>query len=258
MNREYKPFFDIRIWLMTWLCLCILGAHAESQLDSQTTRLAQFAERLDFGSDQVDIVWLGESEQRTLALYTAPAKPPALGAVVVILDTGQLANSNEFARSMRTDLSAGGWGVLIIQTELMREHERRELKAETLTLLMQEAAGYLNGQGLTRIVAVAQNSAAENLWPLIQQQKSSALGFVGVDHWIVEEFAPLIPVLNVVNTVKEAALIEAKKRFAQVKRQPSAPCEIYFYDGAIATDLGYGAAMSRRIRGWLDRHFNPS
>ena len=214
------------------------------------------ASRLEFGGDIVEIVWLGEGSARALALFEAPSKSPEQGVVIVMLGVGQILERSEFSTSVRQTLSNAGWGVLIVQTDKMLAGPSEPMDTDSAVSLMSQAKAHISSLGYTKIVVVAHGKIAQQLWPALQAAPENTLGFVGIDEWIVDDFVPPIPVLNVVNTSLKVATTLAEKRFSEVKKRPSAPCETYFYDGPAGSDLGYGVLISRRIRGWVERHFN--
>ena len=202
------------------------------------------------------MVWLGEGDSQTLAIFEAPDSAPQQGAVIVILGAGQLLEQSEFSTSIRETLASSGWATIIVQSEQLRKHVEITDLAALAGAQLTDAIAEVNAKGYTNIVIVAHGDVAQNLWPTIQTTSGGALGFVGIDEWSVDDFTPSIPVLNVVNRNLPKATIFAEKRFRRVKKNPTAPCELFFYGGAIGSDIGYGRILSKRIRGWIERHFN--
>ena len=219
------------------------------------SRLTNLAERLAFGADNVEVVWLGQQEGKRLAIFQPSARAHAHGAVITILAKGKILEHSEFARSIRQSLSASNWASLVVQSDKLETGGVSSLSAEQAQQLFSAAVTYLQQQSYSRFVLVADGDIATRLWPAIQNDVGSLLGFVGLDDWVAGEFSPSIPVLNVANSVMTSAVTNARKRFNLVKQTPSASCEMYFYDGSLRGDKGYGHLVSRRIRGWLQRKF---
>ena len=219
------------------------------------SRLMNLAERLVFGADNVEVVWLGQQEVKRLAVFQPAAQTNAHGAVITILANGKILEQSEFARTIRQSLSASNWASLVVQSDAMETGNRASLSSEQVQQLFSSAITYLQQQSYSNFVLVADSDIATRLWPVIQNQTENLIGFVGLDEWVAGEFSPSIPVLNVANSVLTTAVTNARKRFNLVKHTPSASCEVYFYDGSVRSDKGYGHLVSRRIRGWLQRKF---
>lgn len=222
---------------------------------SRPARLEALANRLAFGADRVEKVWLGKDGAQHLALFQPPATADAHGAVIIILASGKILERSEFSQTVRRTLADGDWASLVVQSEQMTAGKALPLDAAQVSNLFAEALAYAQQQSYSKFVLVADGEIASHLWPVVQSENQALMGFVGIDAWEVEDFEPKIPVLNVANTVVPGAVTSARKRFNRVKRAPSAACEVYFYDGNLISDTGFGQLISRRIRGWLKRKF---
>ena len=275
-NLHLKRLFFILAGILCGSCTLVLAADeertptpptAEQKSEAPTapaasqavqkagSRLVSLAASLNFGADNVELVWLGQEGEQYLALFQAAAEANAHGAVITILAGGKIVENSEFSRSIRQTLSAANWASLVVQTEAMRTGKASLITAEQVQKLLSEALAYISQQNYSKFVVVADGEVASHLWPQVQEKSPDVIGFVGLDKWDTEEFAPTIPVLNVVNSSVPNAVTNARKRFNAVKQKPSAPCEVHFYAGSNASDKGYGHLVSRRIRGWLQRKF---
>ena len=251
--------------ILASMCIATDGAAEENAQEIQPTPAAQgaaikpaaaldaFAERLNFDGETAELVWLGNGKGKRIALYQAPLQVEMHGAVIVMLGSGKLLDQSEFARTIRHALPAAGWGTLVVQNENMAAGKSTRAALEQVQNTLTEALSYLSQQNYLKHVLVADGEIASLLWPVVQSQ--GIIGFVGMDLWLAESFEPTIPVLNIANRALPRAVEQAQKRFNRVKQKPTAPCEVYFYDGGMGSDLGYGGAISRRVRGWLSRQF---
>ena len=222
---------------------------------SGSSRLNALSERLSFGAENVETVWLGENPNKHLALYQQPDTADANGAVITILAGGKILEQSELSRSLRQTLAAGDWASLVVQSETMTAGKVKLPTAEQVQALLSNALAYVQQQGYSKFVLIAEGEIASQAWPLVQTGNQAIIGFVGLDQWSASEFKPHIPVLNVANSAFPLAVTNARRRFNLVKRTPSAACEVYFYDGNLGSDSGFGQLVSQRIRGWLKRKF---
>lgn len=228
-------------------------AAPEMPAGGENTNLEAFASRLNLVDDAVELAWLGSGNAKRVALYQAPLQIDNHGAVLVMLGGGKLLEQSEFARSVRHTLPGSGWATLVVQNESMMAGKSSAPEPESVQNTLTEALKYLSAKNYAKHIVVADGEIATMLWPALQSQ--SVIGFVGIDQWSAEQFQPSIPVLNIANNALPKAVKQAQLRFNRVKQKPTAPCEVYFYDGTIGSDLGYGQAVSRRLRGWLSRQF---
>ena len=229
------------------------AAAPETSAAGENTKLERFASSLNLVDDSVELAWRGSGSAKRVALYQAPLQLDKHGAVIVMLGGGKLLEQSEFARSVRQTLPGSGWATLVIQNENMMAGNSSPLAREAAQNTLKDAVKYLSGKNYAKHIVVADGDIATLIWPAIEAQ--NIIGFVGIDLWSAEEFQPNIPVLNIANNAVGKAVKQAQLRFNRVKQKPTAPCEVYFYDGTIGSDLGYGQAMSRRVRGWLSRQF---
>ena len=229
------------------------AATPETTAGGETTTLERFANHLNLADDAVELAWLGSGSAKRAALYQAPLQLEHHGAVIVMLGGGKLLEHSEFARSVRQALPGSGWATLIVQNESMVAGKSSPLEREAVQIILTEAVKYLSAKNYAKHIVVADGDIATLIWPAIEAQ--NIIGFVGMDLWVAEGFQPTIPVLNIANNAVEKAVNQAQLRFNRVKQKPTAPCEVYFYDGTVGSDLGYGQAVSRRVRGWLSRQF---
>ena len=236
------------------------AAEPEGEPAVASVPLKRLAEHLELAvSDTpaaVEITWLAAGNTKALALFESPDSGPQHGAVITLLGVGQILEQSEFSTSIRQFMAAAGWATLIVQTERMDERPEGAEKSALANALLKSAIAHVGTRGYSNIVVVAHGTVAQNIWPAIQSAEPAALGFVGIDEWSVEDFAPSIPILNVVNRSLTRATSFANKRFSQLKKNPSAPCELFFYDGGLGGDIGFGQLVAKRIRGWVERHFN--
>jgi len=242
--------------------VCAHAQETEKKASTQSSLLDNLAARIEIVATttlaEFEIVWLGTGDSKALALFEAPDSGPQHGAVIVMLGPGEILEQSEFSSSIREILASSGWASIIVQREQFRLHSEEFDHAALSASLLTEAISHVNSKGYTNIVIVARGQSALHFWPILQTTAGRALGFVGIDEWFVEDFAPPIPVLNLVNRNLPKAARFAEKRFRKVKKKPSAPCELFFYAGPIDGDTGSGRILSKRIRGWIERHFNPA
>lgn len=263
---------DLRLWIsMMWLKIFLvtlsfsfthlaLAKENADQIVPQSSTMTRLAERIKKITDSraavVEILPLGQGDNKTIGIFEAPDSGPQQGAVVVLLGAGQILEQSEYSISVRQVLAASGWASLIVQTELMDKRPVAPTSTDLSNGFLKAATEQLSAKGYSNLVIVAHGSVAQDIWPTVQSSESGFLGFVGIDEWFVDDFSPSIPVLNVVNRRLPKAMNYATKRFSLMKKSPSAPCELFFYEGTLGSDVGYGEILSNRIRGWIERHFN--
>ncbi|MEM7465276.1 MAG: hypothetical protein AAF387_00145 [Pseudomonadota bacterium] len=224
--------------------------------ESRLSRLADLLSgRFDAGSDSVETVWLGQAPAQRLAVFQHPKHSKPNGAVVALLAHGKIVDQDEFSRTFRRILSAGAWAALVVQTDLLVDGDEPAADEKALQLLLSQSIEYLAQQNYSKFVVVAEAEVATAVWPVIQTSQHDLKGFVGIDEWRAEDFEPPIPVLNIANAINPNATQNAERRLNEVIQRPSAACEVFFYDGVLHSDVGYGRLVSRRIRGWLERKF---
>lgn len=261
MRPNHRKLLIVQFLLSVGICLLFsVAPQAEEAVKKPVASpLQRLAARIELVAKTTaadfEVVWLGEGASKTLAVFEAPDSGPREGAVIVILGAGQLLEQSEFSTSIREMLASSGRATLIVQSEQLHANASNTDSAAIVSALLTSATAHVNSKGYSNIVVVAYGQVAQNLWPIIQSAPDVALGFVGIDEWFVEDFTPSIPVLNVVNRNLAKATGFAEKRFSSLKKKPSAPCELFFYDGAFNSDIGYGRVLSKRIRGWIERHF---
>lgn len=223
---------------------------AESGSDKKSLEQI-IAERLEFTNVNSQVVWLPEQSNKFLALFRAAEEQPPNGAVIYIVQPGEIVDNSPLQRVIAEMTAGSGWATLVVQqsrTDISNEDQQaRRINR------VNAAIDYIRGQSIENIILVGDAEGANIAVQCVEKNNpSGVVAIVGLGFWNESISDSDYQVLEVFGTRDVRAALEHERRQAKTKRR-QIPIDTIEIDGADASFRGYEDLVAKRLRGWLTR-----
>ena len=240
------------------LCLSAAGNSYEQELE----------EALAARVEQGEPVWLDETGDRFLGLYHQQLTDKAQGAVIIVHSMGGHPDWPQVVAPLRVKLPAGGWATLSIQMPVLEPGEALAGYGDTIKQAsnrIRTAVRYLREKKFLNIVLIGYGFGATTGACYLAEDGSGIQAFVGIGMQTYEFLSPRlnlegylaridIPILDLYGSrdFDEVMRLAVNRRLEARKMNKDQYLQVTI-DGADHYYSGLEDAMTRRIRGWLDK-----
>ena len=149
-----------------------------------TNRESEISQQLEAVLMTGEALWLGEAEQRFLALFEESTEDNIYGAVILLHDLGGNADLPQLISAMRKTLPKKGWHTLSLQLPIVNADEEKNVYLERLEVIQQRiTAGItvLQQKNITEIAIIGHGlGAAAGLLYVSNNQQSPIKSIVGI------------------------------------------------------------------------------
>lgn len=224
--------------------------------DPRDERERAIAKRLQLSPMGGEISWIGTEQEKFLAIYREGQRAELHGGIIINIASGAIVDNIPAHQTLAQTAAAAGWGVLSIQQPLTNSTGAKpndaELDSRSVARL-DAAVRYMVSLGIENLVIVgaAYGAVVAMRW-IIDKPSPAIRGFVGLGAWSASLDGTDIPVLDVVGTRDQKAMVQQTQRTAKFRKR-TPPIEALLIDGAGPAFYGYEDLLAKRIRGWLER-----
>jgi hypothetical protein len=210
--------------------------------------------RLEAKTLAPDFIKLGDDAEPFLARYRAATKPPAKGAVLFIPAPGQFIGEDAVISAALTELPAGGWTVLAVQTPLLPSVASMQEYADSHDQALaraKQALVYLTAQQ-TPATAVVGRAASIELAREVATDAGGVTALVALGPWRGQIGEGKLPLFDVSPDRDRAGLAHTRERYEEAGRMKLPIYKQVVLSGADQRFVGFESEIVRRIRGFAE------
>jgi len=225
--------------------------------DIDRQREQELAKQFESLDDSVEMLWLGEGDEKFAALFSAADSSEKKGALLILHDVGAHPDWPDLVQPLRRDMPSAGWAVLVPQLPLPSSGSPRtdyQHRLEPTAARIALALADLNARGYRKVVIVGHGfGASVGVNVATGDAAGQFAGFIAVGSEN-EKLPDRLPFLDVYGSRDYPNVIRAAdKRARSARRSAELGYQRVEMEGADHRFTAMEKSLVKRIRGWLER-----